>query len=1318
MPAGEEALVRAAEGGDTLAAFELGMIYVSSDPGKAAHWWKKSAEGGDADAANNLGLLLSDTDREQALHWWRRAAAAGCPDSALHLGRALSDSRPDEAEQWLRLAAGDDDSKVAGAAALGLAARKREQGSSQESLSWARKAVQCPDPDISARGQLLLGLVLEDEHTAKAAHWYESSLERGSGEAVTTAAVRLAIVTIEPEERTRLLGKLAVQAAIAEGERDYQRVGWSHLAMGHLLIQWERYEEAIEILPSPVLVFETLGDKDGELRARSLLLLAYTSADGRDGTRARDELPKVVRLEAELATAAGRNEESAKLYERLAALLAASGGGHDWSTSTGGGRTSALIEAAKAYSRAGNVKKEADAHERLAREYERGGDWPGAASEHATGAELYARCDERLAAARSLVATGAVLGMQGDKVGSLVRFREAIVLLADESASGTDAPDARPLLLEVQSASIDILADLLAPSAGVPGSNEGADTPVSVREQLIDRCHDLIALTESGEGLRVPGVGIDRLRLQACYHLTRALNIREDRHSMKQCIPYAKEAVRLITDSSISNSRVILGQLQLTIGNAYRILRDRPAAEEALSAAFNTAVGLRSDSLVSLAISLLWNILKTTPEKGLEKLNELLRTVQSDGYRRAEAELMVARCRMRQRLLVEPSPADTQETVDEYLDAGRTLEGLAAWQEAADAFYLAGFELAMRGLPDCGARAQAREVLADARRCFEQAGNRHGSGLANLALGMIEKVDEHDSLSEFGESRGEFAAVAFRRRSADHFAEAQQAFQTAGRPVEYAGAVSVRLAAEPDYWRESPEDWLALASEAVGSHETARAAYVSDPDYESKDTGAGWGFRMIARQAARAAGRISPPRWQTLIWDIEQTIKARSLQDQWNGSEIWDDLKTRDPVLREADGRLEAAKLEIDLEMQRPDPEEGRIATARSQERAARVQRRERAQILLDEHDKLIEMVSSPRVRVEEVMGVLGHDERYVGFISAGRLLRTWADARSSGAEEIILPIHTQRGLTDLGYHGYRKLDTIENLVCEAAPLLIGEVPTSTKSIIVCPDRELIAFPWHLLPTLLPDRYRGTIVISPSAGTFAAVRAGDPSFRADGMSYLGLAHDGSGSTLAQLRWPDIEVGRIARDYFPESGEVFGTTSEEPLESHSGRRQILHLSCHATALGVYLGGSWMTAVDLAKANLEAAIIVLSGCRGGAFSRGDDNEFTGIVRQLMIATRAKAAVVSAANVPDPASLVFCELLVSGLTGRNPDRPWPTPDRRLGVGEAVEWARERMRAMTPAQAEELVPDRRFMNDPRGSSWWSPWFVVGDPLAAVNGR
>jgi hypothetical protein len=206
--------------------------------------------------------------------------------------------------------------------------------------------------------------------------------------------------------------------------------------------------------------------------------------------------------------------------------------------------------------------------------------------------------------------------------------------------------------------------------------------------------------------------------------------------------------------------------------------------------------------------------------------------------------------------------------------------------------------------------------------------------------------------------------------------------------------------------------------------------------------------------------------------------------------------------------------------------------------------------------------------------------------------------------------------------------------------------------------------------------------------------------------------------VAEVDGGDREIENIRDTYFSGSGRWLPTGRGLELLDQRGHVGRLHITSHAYAPGFQFSGDRVvTPIDLADMALTADILLLTGCYLGAFGHDDSNEFFGIVRQLLVATGARAAVVSLDVVIPESPLIFSDVLVSALTGRAPDRPWTAPGEPLDVGDAVRWARLKMRELDVDAARRLLglgpdeaPDKR-PGPARREGWWSRWFVLGDP-------
>ena len=91
-----ELTMRLAEGGDTTAQWNLGVMYgngegVPQDDEEAVKWFTKAAEQGDVDAQYNLGDMYDKgegvvQDYKEAVKWYTKAAEQGDVDSQYNLG--------------------------------------------------------------------------------------------------------------------------------------------------------------------------------------------------------------------------------------------------------------------------------------------------------------------------------------------------------------------------------------------------------------------------------------------------------------------------------------------------------------------------------------------------------------------------------------------------------------------------------------------------------------------------------------------------------------------------------------------------------------------------------------------------------------------------------------------------------------------------------------------------------------------------------------------------------------------------------------------------------------------------------------------------------------------------------------------------------------------------------------------------------------------------------------------------------------------------------------------------------------------------------
>ncbi|MGH3693800.1 MAG: CHAT domain-containing protein [Pseudonocardiaceae bacterium] len=476
---------------------------------------------------------------------------------------------------------------------------------------------------------------------------------------------------------------------------------------------------------------------------------------------------------------------------------------------------------------------------------------------------------------------------------------------------------------------------------------------------------------------------------------------------------------------------------------------------------------------------------------------------------------------------------------------------------------------------------------------------------------------------------------------------------------------------------------------------------------------ASWpGFLLIAGTAwDSAVSRKGELAWQELVWGLDQVIKARSLQDERAEPAVWQRFLASDGELRRLTAEVEQA--EFDLQVALSGGSAQAAATARDTLEERRRLQGKRLRALAPHSEALLSLTSSPMVALPAFQSRLARGEMYVGFVKCpgDRLLRLRVTAEHSEFDAVEVPhieSYLQAELHGAGFGGDHR-----RLLLDAASRLIGPLPTDVDTLLICPDRALVTVGWHLVPTrsgsLLGDDV--TIAVLPAAGALAQFRQGLAHADAphSAARYLGVADDGG-----NLAYVDYEIENIRRNYFATDGQTFPTGEGSLLLVETGHVELLHLACHATVAGLVIGGRSITPIDLADLNLSAEILLLTGCNTGAFGHDENTEFFGIVRQLLVATRAKAAIVSRHPIFDPSGPLFSDLVVAALTHHAPARPWPLPDHRLPVGQAVRWARSTMRRLSKDDAHAVLPDVSVR--PRSLVWWSPWFVVGDPSARIR--
>lgn len=576
-------------------------------------------------------------------------------------------------------------------------------------------------------------------------------------------------------------------------------------------------------------------------------------------------------------------------------------------------------------------------------------------------------------------------------------------------------------------------------------------------------------------------------------------------------------------------------------------------------------------------------------------------------------------------------------------------------------------------------------------------------------------------------------------RSVPALRRAAEAFTRADRPVESAAA---GMTTAVTLTQTGGAEWITTAVDALRTYEQARPSLRIPRDREINDrTIVANGTRVLTSKVSRSAAAMSQhPMWQELIWLLSEAPKGRSFQDQHLQDDTWSQLAADDATLSELMTRRKGLTREqSDLQQMI----KATLITRSGDEVQVMKQKLRRKEHELEDIDRQvarrfqriyhdtperIELLSTSPVTPEELQACLEPGEAYISYRwNDGAPLRTVVTRNSVTAD---LATGVTSEFATAAVKAGRLGEVLPSSDFPSADRLLGPVPDEIDTLIISPDSLLLGVPWHQVPSpnlsnsniTLRDRY--TIAVVPAAGVLRHLRAHRPSTERGkrDTAYLGVACDGGGKGLAFV---DQEVEATRWNHFadePGAGVLVTADCGGFLERGCSAR-LLHLACHAEPHGLLLSrdGTWTKPTDLLNVpgrTFGADILLLTGCSAGDFSGEENNEFLGVVRQLIVVTGAQAAVVSLAPVRDAAGVLFADLFVSALNGKGPDRPWRTPDRPLAVGSAVAWARQTMRRRLRVDDVKALIAGCDHPRPTHASWWSPWFVVGDPRATTSHR
>ncbi|MEU9075433.1 CHAT domain-containing protein [Kitasatospora sp. NPDC048538] len=667
------------------------------------------------------------------------------------------------------------------------------------------------------------------------------------------------------------------------------------------------------------------------------------------------------------------------------------------------------------------------------------------------------------------------------------------------------------------------------------------------------------------------------------------------------------------------------------------------------------------------------------------------------------------------------------ERAREYERAAGLFEAVGQVGEAGRSRYQAAYEYSLLGLARPEYRETCYSTCLKAVEDLEAAGDWWGAGMAEFVAGQVLRPQRPGGAPDP-------RRLPLLRRAAESFTHAD-------RPVEAAAAsfgLAVTLA------QAGGDEWMYTAVEALKRYEQARPSLRAPSEREINDrTVVADGARILAGKAIRSAASVSDRRvWDELVWLLSEAPKARSFQDQHLQDETWTSVAADDVTLSELMTRRQNLTRERDdLELviagaligghfsSRLPAMEEELQLQQDGLNALDHQVADRFQRLYHDEPERVELLSSPPVGPDELQALLTPGEAYLSYRwHDGTPLRSTV-TRTGVTVEVAAGITT--AAVDAAVAAGREGDDLHGRGFPPTEQLIGPLTDRIDTLIISPDSLLIGLPWHLLPApapSAPDRTLGeryTVSVVPAAGVLRHLRTHAPyAMQVERKAaYLGVACNGGDYKPLGLVDREVEITR--RDFFSDEpgSACFVTAHCEQFLTGGCDVGLLHLACHAEPHGLLLSldGTWTRPTDLLSVpgrRFGADVVLLTGCSTGDFSQRENNEFLGVVRQLIVATGARAAVVSLAPVPDEAGLLFADLFVSALCGTGPNRPWPAPDRPLTVGPAVAWAQQTMRRrVRERDVEALIPgsDEAYPTDP---AWWSPWFVVGDPKAKTTGR
>jgi tetratricopeptide (TPR) repeat protein len=1161
-------------------------------------------------------------------------------------------------------------------------------GREGESLPYFRRAAElAPGTIIAALSWLAAGDMLRfrgDTDPAAEAYSQAVTLFEGLQDAFGECLARkaLADLLVSQGRTEEAVVHLVCASSLALETGEPQMAAELQLTLGEQLSGLRRHSEAASPLRSAAELFRMTGNGRLEARARIALLNALHAAHPGYGTAQQEQMVRLAELS--VANAGSENDAEAEIAARFM-LSALAGDRDEHEAGVTGGRAGAGWQGSQLGGESATAERaasEARARLELATQLQRLGRGGAGFEQFRRAAELYETAGQAAWAGRALLGCASSL-IAGERAQQSVEW-------FSRAAEQFEACGDKPGLAQAEAGRLQAQADLQ-------------------QWDEIERSQKVLTITDGDQTQQARAARLIALTYQA-----QALAAGRDHDGA------ANAAIQAASLASELGERELEARLRLAAGHSLRILERFPDAAAAYELAITVITALPDPAdWEAAALKGLGAVLRDSPQTGAERLRRL-----AERYTSAGDERMEAICRYELALCVERiRPAQHAECAREYVRAAQLFDQAGDIGRAGDCWYRAAQAYNWLGLLHPEYREMCYEACGTAAGRFAEAGNMAGKGVAEFMAGQALRKDD--------------PAAAPDPRSLPVLRDSVRSFARAGWAAAETGS---RLAVTIELTQVGTDDeWMASALPALRSYEAARGSLLMPQQRQRNDKQVSYGLMFLTQYLRRAwPGKGGTPQWKELAWRLEQAAKGRSFLDQHRQDEVWNSLVASDRILRDLTGRIEHLILRRDELTRRIDA--ALLAEQISDKIRAQAEERntissdlENAQRQLDrrvedvirERPDQAALASVPPVTPAGLQACLHPGEAYLGYLwNGGSPIRSLV---TSGMVRIQPADGSWAEYVRQAVAAARDGQTPPDISPQDAAGLLGHIPDGTDALIISPDGLLNGFPWHLVPLSgsgdagqpLGERYATAVI--PAAGLLPRLRASHDanSARRPTTAYLGVACDGAAAG-APLACVDAEVQAVARDYFaadPQSG--FLTTADcHRLLEHGCSVRLLHLACHADRNGLLLSrdGTWITPVDLVNRRLRAHILLLTGCHAGDFAGHDSNEFLGVVRQLIIATRSRAAIVSAAPIPDHAAPVFADLVVSALTGHNHGRPWPVPAEPLAVGPAVAWARRSLRERSRKDVTPLIPEPDAFPRPWDPRWWSPWFVVGDPNATID--